>query len=275
MSKDLDLQIVFTTHSLTLLEHASKLQLKKSNDILINYLVSRDFKTGDIKIKENPRKEFYKHNLQDTYNSENRELSKIKVFTEDDTARWFIKKIISFAACEPKYKILEEKLQFLDISISWRELLNLYKSDPSRFHYDLFLLDPDCEDSPDLKKYLDKEVFDDFKINMPNSNIFILPSGGNHVSIEKIIRDYLTSLEYDNPIFDSDVYENSGITYQKLKKILSNKQDEQDKTFFRTYSEKLTNQTLKQWYKDNKNDIHQKLDLILQSVMKISKSLDN
>lgn len=93
-SKELKLQIVFTTHSLTLLEHLSHIQKNHSEDILINYLSMSNQEPGNVRIKENPSVGYYRNNLQDTYVKMPQENIPVKIMSEDATARCFFDKLI-------------------------------------------------------------------------------------------------------------------------------------------------------------------------------------
>lgn len=272
-SKKLNLQIVFTTHSLTLLEHISKLQSihKNQNSILINYLSTSSDAPGYVKVKENPDVNYYRHNLQEIYTLKPYENHKIKCFSEDNVARWYIKRLISLS--NEKFPYLKY-IDFLDIGTSWKSLLSILKSDPQRYKNDLFLLDPDLSVTKEpLSKYLKDQIFK-YQINDKNANLFILP-GTKTKLIEGIMRDYFSSCSSSNDFFNDPIIEDMGITYDKAQEIIRDHQSDKDKTWFYEMGESLLDIIIKFWYADNQDILDERLSLINDACARIYSNLND
>ncbi|MBB1069227.1 AAA family ATPase [Limosilactobacillus sp. RRLNB_1_1] len=269
-SKELDLQIVFTTHSLTLLEHISKLQLKDPDCIKVNYLSKFSDDPGYVKIKENPKPEYYKHNLQQTYVQTPIKKPKIYILSEDETTRWFAQQLIEYTSNS------DYSLEWLNVNISWSHLLNLYNSNPSNFSDYIILLDPDLnmelENSP-LNEYIKKHIVQ-FKVNSSLSNIFILP--GNE-SIETLIWNYVHSLKASNLLFDDPNLANYGINYDTLRNIDKNGDyinDEKHKKWFKDNNPYMDT-FIKYWIKDNIKDVKKFMGIFSSAYARIIKNLSD
>lgn len=266
-SIELDLQIIFTTHSLTLLEHMSK-----NNRVMINYLSVSKYQPGIVKVKENPDPGFYRHNLQETYSLVPPKTEKVCCFLEDDTARWFFKNIVQLSIPINSSKVdylTEEKISFMDVSIPWNSLIHLFHSDQIRYHNDLFVLDPDLsKNSGDLKNELDRLKIFDLPIDAVEGNVFILPGHGN-VKIESILRNYLKKLPADSSIYDCDFFVNNGINYDVVQEDLINlginektSEKKKDKVWFKNIGAPIADTILNYWFNDHSDEIIQKLSLI-------------
>lgn len=235
-SQELELQIFFTTHSQTLLEHinkrndrVSKLQ-KVSNHYLNN---SR----GSIELVIDPPTKFIKNNLQETYSgmlSSNR----IVILTEDDVGRWFLNKILEKNKFEYGSNIFMP-----DIFIGWTELIKLIRNDYSTFKNHLIFLDPDlsCKDNRAQLNNLISGTEYRNHINKDNGNIFFLELDKN---IEMVFYDYLFSLNQNDKFFYDPYIEDIGLSYNSLRNAgpnttpYNNKEKELDK--------------IKAWFNDNK-----------------------
>ncbi|WP_182438009.1 AAA family ATPase [Bombilactobacillus bombi] len=237
-SKQLNIQIVFTTHSLSLLKYISNKETEKGvspNDIKISYLTKEIDKPGLIKEKINLDPNAFKYYLTETYYTQSQFKQPVNIITEDEVARNFCRNIISFSN-NPDNKF--QNINFLDVNISWTHLLNLLSSLKTNFRDVLFILDPDLNNSKDLKDYIYKNQLSLIP-NNSNGNLFILP-GDN--SIEKMMYEYLMSLPSDHEFFkDTDVSNNGFDKKISIKYGITNKKYENMK-------EKIK---YKNWFKDN------------------------
>lgn len=268
-SEELDLQIVFTTHSLTLLEHLTNLEIVKPESILVNYLISSQLEPGFVRVKENPNKLYYRHNLEQTYDKLPVDSLKIKILSEDKVTRWFFKRILELNS---DLNISEFKL--LDISISWSHLLELFDADPINYEQYILILDPDMNpdvgDSP-LAKYIKKhEYMVSFKVNSEDSNVMTLPGS---MSIEKELWNYVNDLQFDHSIFRDDFLGNHGITSpDNIKEMCS--QYEGDKYKYKhwfTDNFMYMNIFSKYWIKDNSNDVQHFVGILKSICNRINK----
>lgn len=265
-SEELNLQIVFTTHSITLLEHASKLQADNNNrdKIKINYLHSFADNPGKVIVKENPNPNYYKYDLQQTYSNIPNHLPEVFVLSEDSITRWFAKSLIKFAN-----NIELFQMNWLNVNISWSHLLNLYDSSPSSFSNFLILLDPDLnfddEHDSDLKLYM-KEHFTAFQVNSSKSNVFVLPG---HKSIENMMWDYLHSFSSTASIFDDPLLISSGINYDSLRIIDSRFQNDKNHKQWFKENGSLMNVIIKYWIRDNEKDVRCFVGILLSAYKRI------
>lgn len=237
-SKELDLQILFTTHSITLLEHISKQYNKKGYDVKTCYLQKR---TSGIHIKENPTPLLLRHDLSDTYSSFSRPQEKIKLLTEDEVARWFFKYIIKYLGKESDFDF-----EILDIDIGWQHIIKLMLADSQTFNNYIALLDPDVRNTDNEKWLIDKTrgtLLSEH--DTPNSSIFRLPASENSVeNIEKMIWIYISTLPDD-----SDFYKHEFIEENNWQKhiVLSHGPNSDDYSHIKNESFKF-----KAWFNDNK-----------------------
>lgn len=133
-SKELQLQIIFTTHSLSLIQHIIKTdKLHHRNEALRLIYLTKP--RGQIEIKHNPTLEFVKNDLNNEY-SNTRKSTKMPLLMEDAAAREFLNWIFS-------EREIALNLMSNDTSIGWTEIVSLIKSYSEYFYNSLIILDPD------------------------------------------------------------------------------------------------------------------------------------
>ncbi|MCT3602839.1 hypothetical protein EFS28_03415 [Lactobacillus acidophilus] len=280
-SKELDLQIVFTTHSLTLLEHLTQKQSRKEdkNNILINYLSVSSQNVGAIRIKENPSKSYYRYNLQETYARLPKYNKRIKIYTEDETARWFLTRLIDLDINNFKFP----KFNMVNINMSWKQLVQLYQSDTDLFSDSIFILDPDVnmenKNSP-LSEYIENHALP-FIPNSIKSNVLILP--GNY-AIEKEMWIYVNGLKDNDLLFEDPYFQDRGVInpdfIKKMNKIVNPrtedtievKKDSKILTFKNWFKDNGTyrDKFLSYWIKDNIDKVEKFLGLLHSLCVKIN-----
>ena len=130
-AKSLNLQIIFTTHSLELLKH---IKHKSSNDTILYYLLKIGKK---INIEKNPDYKNIYNNIRNIIEGEEKK-EKIKIYTEDQRAADILKKILKESL----------KITFLDIiPLSW-DWKTIMKSNKNFLLYDrIFIYDGDVPHS--------------------------------------------------------------------------------------------------------------------------------
>ncbi len=175
-----DIQIIFTTHSLTILEEISKLQNEtyRENQIKLLFLTKED---GKVDIKKNIDYSFIKNHL-------NRALTgkvatnKINIYTEDKEGAIFIKSLLGR---KTKY------LNFIDISLGCGNLIQLATSKVPSFIFpnSIIVLDGDVKE--DKKQYTRAKKI---------KNLLLLPA---NKSPEQIISQFLFNLPDANPLWKS------------------------------------------------------------------------
>ncbi|WP_243157546.1 AAA family ATPase [Clostridium sporogenes] len=170
--KTYELQVVFTTHSITLLKNlCTKIDWNRQdniNDIEIVYITKDN---GPLEILRNPSYTIIYNdlNIPSVYDS----IKKLNIYSEDAECRWFFEKLIE------KYKI---HVDVANITLGCSELLRLNNADPIYFSNIIFVLDGDVADKDILKNN-----------NNKYDNIIKLPGS---VRPEQVIYEYLLKLSY-------------------------------------------------------------------------------
>lgn len=236
-SQELELQVFFTTHSQTLLEHINKRndRVSKPQKVSNHYLNNS---RGGIELKIAPSTKFVKNNLQETYSgmlSSNR----IVIITEDDIGRWFLNKILEKNNFEYGSNIVMP-----EISIGWTQLIKLIKNDYSTFKNHLIFLDPDLSSKDNRAQLNDLLAGTEYKnhINKDNGNIFFVELDKN---IEMVFYDYLFSLNQNDKFFYDPYIEDISLNYDSLRNAGPNTDSYDDK------HKELDK--IKAWFNDNKH----------------------
>ena len=176
ISKKLSLQIVFTTHSISLLEHAIKKRDDTSHPntpeppILVHYF-SRANQELSPRHYDSPTI----HKIRDLLTESISIISKpkVKIISEDAEARWLIKHLI------PDEYL--SKIELLDTTVGSNEIISLAKCDRSFFNNRVIVIDGDIRNES-------SKVNEINSLNAQKSHILILPTS---TSIEKSLLDFL------------------------------------------------------------------------------------
>ncbi len=180
-----ELQIVLTTHSISLIRDiCDKTAYNKhddnvNNDIELYYLTNANRR---LEIKRNITFTEIERDLSVT--SIVQSYNKVKVYSEDSEARWFLKYLI------PEYLIY---LELLETTIGCDELINLYNADISYFGNILIVFDGDVSEKQ-LKKIPDP-------LRDKLGNIIKLPGDKRP---EEIIYEYLKDLQPDHDYWNAE-----------------------------------------------------------------------
>lgn len=201
-SKKLNLQIVFTTHSLNLIKHFINLQKNRNDNSLELCYLWKNAK--QICIEENPSYTWINNELSLSYHSYTRKHS-IAVFTEDETANWILQKILEI------YKVDSMDLLYIKISAGWQEIIKLVSSDFDYFSNSITIVDPDVEEVACVKEL---SKYDSLFIYNPDSqpkNVgirdilrFPIIPNTDKKYFEGIIWDYFKNLPEDNEFYLRD-----------------------------------------------------------------------
>ncbi|WP_421497759.1 ATP-dependent nuclease [Flavobacterium columnare] len=236
-SSKYNLQIIFTTHSLNLLETACKIQedLKNLNKLKIIYLQKVD---DEIKIIECPNFNFIQNKLNVAL-SKKRIGKKINIFTEDKEAEIFLKGLI---------KSRKSNFNFINVTMGCSNFIELVKKKIPGFCYpeSIICLDGDVRDDKrkmsDIKKY---------------NNFLLLP---RNISPERILADMLFKQSDGDEIWES-LYEgyNKQFCFSKysLDEILSDRVKAKD--WFNSQkqywgSNNTCNKIMNFWIKKNREE---------------------
>ena len=134
-SKDFKIQVVFTTHSISLLKYLSEKVSHNKDEINNNYEIYYfTNNNGPLKSNRNPQYSIIKNDLTlakpEIHNT-------VTVYTEDNEGRWMFEKLTS------NYSIF---LRTVKVKLSCDALLQLNRNDPIYFSNILFVLDGDVSD---------------------------------------------------------------------------------------------------------------------------------
>lgn len=206
-SKEIGLQVVFTTHSTVILEElAEKCLYNPSNeagDVEIAYLTDAN---RSLRVRRNPTWPQMENDL--LIRGSRFGEAKVGVFSEDEEARWLAKGIL-----EITYPQVLERVRFLDLTFGWKQLLRLYRDDFLYLKDRIVLLDGDVTDDDICNRVSSKLV-------ESGQNLIRLP--GN-VRPESLIHDFLMNLLEDDPLWEElDAY---CFTYRILEERGPNSRD--------------------------------------------------
>lgn len=232
-SVELDIQIVFTTHSILLLEHITKFY--KNSGVLTNYLLKRD---KSIITRTNPTKKFLNEDLTNTYHNSGSLQKRVKLLTEDSIANWFLEQILKNYHKQDVFNF-----DILDIDMSWHQIVKFLASDEDTFSNYMTLLDPDVLQEDKQAKVIEWTRGTIF--SSKDSSIFYLPASQN-VCIEEELWNYLNDLDDEHEFFtymmDIDKY--------WPKHLIIENGPESEK-----YNSSKKNINLKNWFKDNQHNL--------------------
>lgn len=177
-SSEYKIQVVFTTHSLTILEEVFSLQHneKFKDQVKVVFLQKLD---GKVHLLDNRTFEEIKHKLNVTMAAD-QEKVKIPVFLEDNEATLFAKALLKRKATG---------LKFIDADFSSSHLIELARKNIPGFrpYESLIILDGDVTTNRSVRQKI-------IKNNL--HNIILLPGGD---SPEKVLATYLNRLSDQSP----------------------------------------------------------------------------
>lgn len=219
-AKENGYQVVFTTHSLSLLRHISEKTNynteEPNQNIELYYFTTANKK---LKIKRNPSYFSVENDLMITSVVQNPH--KVKVYSEDAETRWFLKMLIGDLA---------SYVDLLDVKVGCKELLSMYKVDLEYFSKTLIILDGDVnEKTLDTVSPLIRERF---------GNILLLPGEGKRP--EEVIYRYLLSLDSDHEFWEKA--DKNGFSWQYFKDHGPESSD---------YSQEKERERYKKWFNDH------------------------
>lgn len=214
VSKKYKIQVVFTTHSLNVLE--SMFQPRHLNGGKIVYLVKRGTR---IIVEDGCDYETILHDLKITVKPRKKTPTKTKVwvFTEDIEARMFA-----------KYLLREYRgyIDWMKVSMGCDSYLELLKKRFPGMLDSVIILDADKASSSGRHR-----------------NLLYLP--GKKLPPDQMLYDFLTSLDDEDPFWDTDI---RGYTRQKCIKNLGEKPTK------REHGDKKVREIYKKWFLEQKKN---------------------
>lgn len=269
-SIELNLQIVFTTHSLSLLEHIININnynIFHKDAIKTIYLYKSN---GYVNKVYNPSLNFLKNDLTLTINTNVK--SEVKVLTEDDATRWLLKKIL-------EAKNINFNLKFIESQIGWTNILGLIKEDYNYFKHYLIILDPDVSEPNNLDTLKRTLNGTKYNYNSKNGNIFVLPG---QMSIEKMMWNYVSNLDENHKIFSHDLMKSIPLTkaliintgpFEDIKYQNYKEDRHKVKIWFNNMLHDYLNVAVEFWIKDNEKLVNDFISKFSSSYHKIIKGL--
>ena len=189
-ARDKNIQVIFTTHSLEILEFLSE---KTNGDVKINFL---ELKDGLIKNKLNPSIKFLKNKIKAQIGDKNK-IKKIEVICEDDVTEYWCKNLLN--GTEFKQYLNIKKGPFGD-----GDLKKMANSNHPIFKSMFFVLDGDKKDDYKNKmrpkrtiflptNYPPEVVFHKFLENLSDNNSFWTETDDLNFSKHTCFQNYITS----------------------------------------------------------------------------------
>ena len=246
-SQELNLQIVFTTHSLSLLEYITKAHTLNTHNksLVVQYLTSG---RGDVEILKNPTIERIRRDLL-ILTGETKENPKIDILTEDDVGRWFLEKIIDRSN-------LDMKLNFIDCTFGCGEIAKLV-SGSKIFNNIIVVLDPDIssqQSRQDVENNLKKgNGYWALKnpVERDGRCIFALPGDK---PIETMLWEYVNASPENHKMYFDQALEEEGIYKRNLIDEQINELTKQKEWFYK--NKYIMDTVLCYWIDDNKDIIN-------------------
>lgn len=265
-SKELNLQIVFTTHSLSLLDHArlfaKSMQIPDNESKPIEiYFLSRANDEDTPTIIRSPEPLLYRNLLQETVSF--RSEQKIKIISEDAEARWLLKHLLPDTVLS--------KLNLLKTTVGCNEVLSLSKCDPTYFNTRIIVLDGDIKSKRATMTDINTQ-------KLIGHYIYVLPS---KKSIEESVLSFLQSNSQNaKDYFSQYSCLANGLTYTHFQNINLNnykkrgKKREKIKAWFNVYKERFDETNLfEYWKKEHDIECNKLIEDIENAINEISKKL--
>lgn len=265
-SKELDLQVVFTTHSLSLLDYArlnaTSIRSNGNDPKPIEiYFLSRANREESPTIYRSPEPLLYRNLLQESVSY--RAQQKIKVISEDAEARWVLEHLLPPTTLS--------KLNLLDTTVGCNEVLSLSKCDPTYFNTRIIVLDGDIKSKSATMNSIRAQ-------NASGHYIYTLPS---KKSIEESVLEFLLSSSPNtNEYFSQYNCALNGLTYNHFKDINLNdyqkrgKKREKMKAWFDAYKARFNETNLfSYWAKEHEDECNRLIEDIDKAIVEISKKL--
>jgi possible prophage lp2 protein 4 len=250
-SQELDLQVVFTTHSLSLLEYISEIR-ERDSKVTTYYLTKA---RGKVEHVENPTSRYLRNDL--TQQMETVSLKRIPVLTEDSVARWYLEKIIEFYNNKKENVTIDiQRLNFIESEIGWSNISGLIKNDFSYYSNYIIVFDTDLNGDlgEQLKNNLKGSLFEN--PTRGNDTYFILPtiSEYRNFNIERMMWEFLISLPADDEFYNTTFARETPVTKTIVEANGINSE---------RYQHLEEKKKYKEWFKDYKYIIEELLPFYL------------
>jgi energy-coupling factor transporter ATP-binding protein EcfA2 len=236
-AREIGIQVVFTTHSLYLIEHMLKKTAgnnkKQFNGHEIIFLSNAN---GPVSLIPSASYNTIYHDLTVTMQGADH-WRKITVYAEDDEARWFLCKLI------PEYT---NRINYPSVKLGYNQLLQLLEHDFDHFRTHIILLDGDVKDS----------AITDLKNKLKLENICSLIKLPGNVSPEELLFKYYLSLDPEHELLSNMDLMDRGITKRKVQEAIAPTytEDEKRREIYKEQFNKFTylmEKVYPYWQEDN------------------------
>lgn len=264
--KTLDLQIAFTTHSLSLLEHIAycttdyPFNEQSENEIELYYFSLANNEPTPT-IVRHPKQNLVHNLLLETVSF--RKKIKVKVISEDKETRWFIKHILSPETLS--------QIDLVDTECGSESLISLIKGDSLYFNKVLVVLDGDVKRKASTMNIIKG-------LNATGNHILSLP---DKYSPEDTLRNFLQLDDsYSNTYFSQPICLENGLTRTRFRQenlndfLKRGKKRDKLKAWFRAYQNLFDDtQLYEQWKFTHQEDVDKFTENFCDELKKIANSL--
>ena len=244
-AKEIGMQIVFTTHSLGLLEYICvKTDHNNANATNDYELVSLTNANGPVEVRQSPSYDLIYKELMATYRAPF--VRKIPIFSEDNEARYFISRLLE----EYSYRF-----KLLEVSLGRDELLKLLMQDFANFSQYIYILDGDVDQAA-ITQCVERVAPAKVRciVKLPGSK-----------RPEQVIWEYLDQLPHDHEFmtwgwkmgYSHRVFEESGPLSNKYNG--TEKERDKFKQWFND-NRQLVDDVFDSWRKDNNQAVEAFVD---------------
>lgn len=252
-SKQIGLQIVFTTHSLSLIKHMY------SDGSINDYNTARRLvyltnSRGRVEIKTNPTMAYIENDLKLEYGKPTAGMSKIPLLVEDEVARLLLQVILEHYKLQP---YLKEN----DASISALEICKLIRAYPEYFYRSIIILDGDMsneDNASNIRRTLSGSefVFGQNDTGVNRRKVLCLP-GAEPMETElwNMMKGFeeSDSFFYESGVEDLQISKRSFIVAVEANFDENKKPLENHKEWYATAPESIQKLMMMRWVQENLN----------------------
>ncbi|MCX5466272.1 AAA family ATPase [Acinetobacter nematophilus] len=287
-ARALNLQIVFTTHSLTIFKNILNIPEKQRSEGEILDTVIYLHNTPAPKVTSNPTYAWIKNNQlsQVSIPTNTPEFQNIKVYLEDEEALFFLNKILSYKNITDTSQTFGVNLQLIPLKVSCNGLINLFLAD-DYFKKVVIVPDNDILSEESNRSIVNKNR--QFS-PLPNDRLFTPNTPSTDRNPEKIvynfIKDKIINYDSDDTFWDSILSINYGsYDYDYIQNTVLpisprdehghqfKKERDKMKYWFKQHKSFLENgKIIELWCADNEESVSQFVEAFKQSVAFVSQN---
>lgn len=269
-------QIVFTTHSLSLLHHIVERQhVEHIGESIQTIYFNRNGVTKDVDILKNPALSFIRYGLMSTFD-EGTKNNQVQLLMEDSVARRLFKRMIRNSTFKNVQELYE--MNFLNISIAWNSLISLAVNDNDLYNKSIIVLDGDLHQKKQCESLQDSLANAPFNINSDQnkSHLFLLPT---QKAIETELVEYSLNSNLSKDFYNTPSVYNRGLSPDKLKDRIAEmfpdgpSKTDHFKSIFKGPLKQFQNELMDSWTISNIDSVNALLKQIYESYKKIQSEL--